>query len=112
MTPHSPTVGASGAIFGILGAALVLERQRRYVLGGSALTIIVINLIFTFTVGGISVGGHFGGLVGGALGMLALSHFGRTHPTYGRAGLPGIVGVLAVGAIAILVSYWKVRGIV
>jgi membrane associated rhomboid family serine protease len=111
-TPNAATVGASGAIFGILGAALVLERQRRYVLGGSALTIIVINLIFTFTVGGISVGGHFGGLVGGALGMLALSHFGRTHPAYGRAGLPGIAGVLAVGAIAILVSYWKVRGIV
>ena len=112
VTPHSPTVGASGAIFGILGAALVLERQRRYVLGGSALTIIVINLIFTFTVSGISVGGHFGGLVGGGLGMLALSHFGRTHPAYGRAGLPGIVGVLAVGAIAVIVSYWKVRGIV
>jgi len=111
-SPTAATVGASGAIFGILGAALVLERQRMYVLGGSALTIIVINIVFTIAVPGISIGGHLGGLVGGALGTLALSHFGRTHPTYGRSGLPGIVGVLAVGAIAILVSYWKVRGIV
>ncbi|MBA3717066.1 MAG: rhomboid family intramembrane serine protease [Actinobacteria bacterium] len=111
-SPTAATVGASGAIFGILGAALVLERQRMYVLGGSALTIIVINIVFTFTVSGISVGGHFGGLVGGGLAMLALSHFGRTHPTYGRNGLPGIVGVIVVGAIAVLVSYWKVKGIV
>jgi len=36
--PLAPTVGASGAIFGILGAAIVLERQRTYVFGGSAMT--------------------------------------------------------------------------
>ena len=111
VTPTSPTVGASGAIFGILGAALVLERQRLYVLGGSALTVIVVNIIFTLFVPGISIGGHLGGLAGGALATLALSHFGRTHPVYGRAGLSGILGVIAVGAISILVSYWKVRGI-
>jgi membrane associated rhomboid family serine protease len=110
-SPNAVTVGASGAIFGILGAALVLERQRLYVLGGSALTIIVINIVFTLAVPGISIGGHIGGLIGGGLGTLALSHFGRTHPTYGRAGLPGIAGVVAVGALAVLVSYWKVSGI-
>ena len=110
-TPHSPTVGASGAIFGILGAALVLERQRPYVLGGSALTVIVVNIVFTFVVPGISIGGHLGGLAGGALGTLALSHFGRSHPVYGRAGLVGIAGVIAVGLLSVLISYWKVRGI-
>jgi membrane associated rhomboid family serine protease len=111
VTPTSPTVGASGAIFGILGAALVLERQRQYVLGGSAMGLIVINLIFTFTFAGqISIGGHIGGLAGGALCMLALSHFGRTHAAYGRPGVPGIAGVLAVGVASVVIAYWKVRG--
>ena len=109
-SPDAATVGASGAIFGILGAALVLERQRMYVLGGSALTIIVINVIFSIAVPGISIGGHIGGLVGGALSTLALTHFGRRHPLYGRAGVAGILGVIAVGAIAVVVSYAKVRG--
>ena len=61
-TPNAPTVGASGALFGLLGAALILERQRNYVLGGSALALILINLILSFAVSGISIGGHVGGL--------------------------------------------------
>jgi membrane associated rhomboid family serine protease len=107
-SPESPTVGASGALFGILGAALVLERQRTYVFGGGALGIIALNLVFTFAIPGISIGGHLGGLVGGALGMLALSRFGRTHAVYGRPGLVGIVGVLAIGVLSIAVAYWRV----
>ena len=110
--PSSVTVGASGAIFGILGAAVVLERQGTHVFGGGALGIIVLNLVFTFAVPGISIGGHLGGLVGGALGMLALSRFGRTHAVYGRPGLVGIVGVLAIGAISIAIAYWRVQGYV
>ena len=109
-TPNSVTVGASGAIFGILGAALVLERQRNYVLGGGAIGIIVLNLVFTFAIPGISIGGHLGGLVGGALCMLALSRFGRTHAIYGRPGLLGILGVVAIGVMSVLVAYWRAQG--
>jgi membrane associated rhomboid family serine protease len=111
ISPNSPTVGASGAIFGILGAGLVLEQQRDYVFGGSALGVIVANLILTFAwSGNISVGGHIGGLIGGALSTLALSRFGRGSAAYGRAGLLGIAGIVAVGLISIAVAYWKVRG--
>jgi membrane associated rhomboid family serine protease len=108
-SPTSLTVGASGAIFGILGAAFVLERQRTYVLGGGALSIIVLNLAFTFFIPGISIGGHLGGLVGGALGVLALSRFGRGHAVYGRPGLVGIAGLIAIGVASVLVSYWSVQ---
>jgi membrane associated rhomboid family serine protease len=104
------TVGASGAIFGILGAALVLERQRNYVLGGSALALVVINLVLSFAISGISIGGHIGGLIGGALCTLVLSQFGRGHAAYSRVGLWGIAGVLGVGLLSIAVAYWRVRG--
>jgi membrane associated rhomboid family serine protease len=110
ISPTAATVGASGALFGILGAALVLERQRTYVLGGSALGLVVINLVFSFTLSGISVGGHIGGLIGGALCMLALSRFGRGHGAYGRLGAAGVLGVVAVGVLSIAVAYWKARG--
>jgi membrane associated rhomboid family serine protease len=109
-TPTTPTVGASGALFGILGAALVLERQRNYVLGGSAMALIVINLILSFTLANISIGGHIGGLIGGVMCTLVLSKFGRGHAAYSRVGLWGIAGVLAVGLLSIAVAYWRVRG--
>jgi membrane associated rhomboid family serine protease len=110
VTPMSPTVGASGAIFGVLGAALVLERQGAYVLGGSALGLIVINLIFSFTFSNISIGGHIGGLIGGALCMLAFSRFGRGHAAYGRLGVIGVAGVLGIAVASIVIAYWKARG--
>ena len=110
--PNSLTVGASGAIFGVLGAALVFERQRNYVLGGSALSIIVLNLVLTFAIPNISIGGHLGGLAGGALGALALSRFGRAHAAYGRPGIVGIVGLVAIGALSVAISYWRARGLV
>jgi membrane associated rhomboid family serine protease len=110
LDPTTPTVGASGAIFGILGAGLVLERQRDYVFGGSALGIIVINLIFTFSISNISIGGHIGGLIGGAAATLGLSRFGRGHAAYGRAGLLGVLTIVAVGIAAVGVAYWKAKG--
>ena len=103
------TVGASGAIFGILGAALVYERQRTFVLGGSAMSIIAINLILTFTVSSISIGGHIGGLIGGALCALAFTRLGKVHAAYGRPGMLGFAGVAAVALGAVLVSYYAVQ---
>ena len=108
-SPESLTVGASGAIFGILGAAFVLERQNIFVLGGGALSIIVLNLAFTFFIPGISIGGHIGGLIGGAIGVLSLSRFGRGHAAYGRPGVLGVAGLVAIGVASVLISYWSVQ---
>jgi membrane associated rhomboid family serine protease len=111
LDPTTPTVGASGAIFGILGAGLVMEQfQRDYVFGGSALGIIVLNLVFTFSVANISIGGHIGGLLGGAACAFGLSRFGRSHIAYGRAGTLGYVTIAAIGVVSVLLAYWKTRG--
>ena len=106
------TVGASGAIFGLLGAAVVFERQGTLVLGGSALSIIVLNLVLTFAVPNISIGGHIGGLVGGALSGLALSRFGRAHAVYGRPGAMGFAALVLVGLASVLLAYWRVESYV
>ena len=108
--PDNPTLGASGAVFGVLGAAFVLERQRSYVLGGSAVGLIVINLALSFVLSNISLGAHVGGLIGGAACMLALSRFGRGHGAYGRLGITEYVAVIAVAALSVAIAYWKVRG--
>ena len=104
------TVGASGAVFGILGAGVVLERRNVMVFGGGALTVVVLNLALTFLIPGISIGGHLGGLAAGAAAILAMSRFGRGHAAYGRLGIEGIIGLVAVGAICVAIAYFRVRG--
>ncbi|HXY85795.1 MAG TPA: rhomboid family intramembrane serine protease [Gaiellaceae bacterium] len=110
LSPNTPTVGASGAIFGVLGAGFVLEQQRDYVFGGTALGMIVLNLVLSFTIANISIGGHIGGLLGGAACALGLTRFGRVHAAYGRSGVFGIATMLLVGVASILIAYLATRG--
>jgi membrane associated rhomboid family serine protease len=105
------TVGASGAIFGILGAMMIIEWQVTGRLAGQAMTWIVINLVISFSFSGISWGGHVGGLIGGILITLAYAHWSdRGRAQYGELGLGGIVGLVVVAAGSIALAYWKVRG--
>ncbi len=68
-SPDSITVGASGAIFGLMGGLLAIAKARGVALRNTGLVgLVVINLVITFTLSSyISVGGHVGGLVGGAI---------------------------------------------
>lgn len=112
LDPTAVTVGASGAIFGMLGAGLILEWRATGSIAGQYLTLIVINLAFSIGFSGrISLGGHVGGLVGGVLGTLVLARFGRGHAAYGRVGLAGVAGLVAIGVASVAIAYWKVRGL-
>jgi membrane associated rhomboid family serine protease len=110
LSPTNSTIGASGAVFGILGAGLVLERNRIDVFGGSALFVVIFNLAFSFAVSYISIGSHIGGLVGGALTVLVLSRFGKGHAVYGRFDLASAAGLLAIGVVSVAIAYFRARG--
>lgn len=109
--PTTIIAGASGAVFGILGAMLILEWNVTGSLAGQALTWIAINLVISFTIPGISWGGHIGGLIGGILITLAYANFGRGRSAYGRLSIPAVVMLVVVAVASVAISYWKVRGL-
>ena len=93
-----PSLGASGAIFGLMGAAVVELRARRMSVMESGIGgLIVINLILSFALPDISVGAHIGGLIGGALAGLAI----RAADERRRSWL-GLVACVALSAAAIV----------
>jgi membrane associated rhomboid family serine protease len=86
------TVGASGAIFGLFGAAFVIARGRGLdAVAGEIGLLLLINLALTFGIPGISIGGHLGGLAGGVLCALAILAAER-----GKLGARGIAVELAL----------------
>jgi membrane associated rhomboid family serine protease len=101
--PNAVTAGASGAIFGVLGATFVIARGRRLdAIAGQIAFLIVFNLVFTFTDGKISVGDHVGGLVAGVIcGLLIVAgERGKLGSTDRRDRLA--IELVAMGAIGVL----------
>jgi membrane associated rhomboid family serine protease len=78
LTPDKVTVGASGAVFGLMGAAAVELRSRGINPFQTDIGMLIIfNLGLSFLLSGISIGGHIGGLIGGALAGIALGYADR-----------------------------------
>ena len=102
LSPNALTGGASGAVFGLMAAATVGLQQRGvnpFKTGIGAT--LVLNLLITFTIPGISVGGHLGGaIMGAAVGYAMLEpRWNRDAPWIGWvAPIVGIVGSLAIVA--------------
>ena len=105
VTPNAFTAGASGAIFGLMGAAFVIMRSRGISILESGLGIwLGLNLLITFTVSNISVGGHIGGLIGGTLAAFVVVELpARVHmPRWGADVLAlGLAGVAFAAALAL-----------
>ncbi|MEV0180365.1 rhomboid family intramembrane serine protease [Streptomyces sp. NPDC050625] len=76
--PNQPSLGASGAIFGLFGATAVLMRRLNYDMR-PVIALLVINLIFTFSWSGIAWQAHIGGLVAGLVCGYAMVHAPRRH---------------------------------
>jgi membrane associated rhomboid family serine protease len=104
VTPNSVTVGASGAVFGLMGAAAVELRARGINPFETNIgSLILFNLLFSFVFSGISIGGHIGGLIGGAAaGFLFLQADERRIPRQAALGLSvALAAVVAVAAISV-----------
>ena len=86
MDPNAVTVGASGAVFGLMGGALVGKRLFGNLARESGLMgLLLLNILISFVVPGISIGGHLGGLAGGAIVVLAYSAINKwTQDSYYR----------------------------
>lgn len=100
LDPRAPTIGASGAVFGLMGAMVVLNlRAGQNPFQNGIGTLVVINLALTFILPGISVGGHVGGLLAGALAALGL-HTGRARSGEQVARVGGLVAMGALLGVA------------
>ena len=106
-TPDSLTLGASGAVFGVLAATFVIARGRGVdALASSVGILILINLAFSLGVRGISLGAHLGGLAAGFLcallviagerGMLGRRHFPAEMAAMTALGIVAVIGAIAV----------------
>ena len=95
------TAGASGAVFGLLGAAFVGQWLRgANPLSTSIGTVLMLNLFITFAWRDrISVGGHLGGVIAGAIcGAVILAPAARRVPQWATYAVPACVAVVAVAA--------------
>jgi membrane associated rhomboid family serine protease len=94
LSPDAITGGASGAVFGLMAAAVIgLRHDRINPLRTAIGTTLVLNIVITLVIPGISVGGHFGGAITGAICSLFLLNPSRK--TISR--LFEVVGPMAIG---------------
>lgn len=100
------TAGASGAVFGLLGAATIgLWRRGINPFTTGIGATLILNLFITFAIPGISIGGHLGGVIAGTICgfvMLAPSHKG--FPRWASYATPAVVALVSVIASVMVVN--------
>jgi membrane associated rhomboid family serine protease len=102
LSPDEATLGASGAIYGLLGAAIVMARNRNISLVQSGLLpILALNFALTLTIPNISLGGHVGGLIGGLVATFVVEQLSIRRR---NSLVPAIVSCAVLGVITAAVA--------
>jgi membrane associated rhomboid family serine protease len=103
LEPDALSIGASGAIFGLMGAFVIIARARGISIMQTGIgPVILLNLAITFTIPGISKGGHIGGLIGGAAIALVMVELEKRR-RYARGGAMPFAAVSLAAFVALLV---------
>lgn len=102
--PNALTGGASGAVFGLMAAAAVgLQRRGVNVFSTGIGTTLLLNLVLTFSISGISIGGHLGGAAAGAVcGWVMLAPSWKPLPKWAAWATPAAI---AVGSVLAAIVY-------
>jgi len=99
------TGGASGAVFGLMAAAAVgLHRQGVNVFSTGIGTTLILNLVLTFSLRGVSIGGHLGGATAGAIcGFVMMAPKWRPFPRWATYATPAaiLVGSLVASYVVV-----------
>jgi membrane associated rhomboid family serine protease len=105
--PHSGIAGgASGAIFGLMAAAAIgMHRQGVNIFTTGIGSLLILNIVLTFAIPGIAIGGHIGGAVGGAIcGFVMLAPRWKSYPHWFGYAVPVAVGLGAIiGSVIVVV---------
>ena len=105
LSPNSLTAGASGAIYGLMGAFFAAGRTQGISVRQSPLFgILLLNLLLTFGLGGLSIGGHLGGLAGGVLTGWVLFDWApkrQVPPAVAYSVCAGIAAACVVGSLVV-----------
>ncbi|RSJ92758.1 rhomboid family intramembrane serine protease [Streptococcus cristatus] len=109
-SPESLAAGASTALFGLFASVVVLRyATRNYYLqqlGQSYMSLLAVNLIISF-LPGISLAGHLGGLVGGALGAVILPISGERYAFSKPQRFSALAAYLGLAAILMFLTFQR-----
>jgi membrane associated rhomboid family serine protease len=105
LDPNGLTVGASGAIFGLMAAAVIIAYGRgREDVARQFAILVALNLFLSFSVSNISIGAHLGGLIGGAIASLFVIYIERRRGPALPLEIPVLTVIAAAFAIAAVVA--------